>query len=261
MTRCADIERLVTAYVDGDLDDQRSSAVRGHLRTCAACAERVEDEARVRELASDLEPVEPPRDLWSAIDARLAEAEIGDSRRSSASLAVRRWVESTRRYLWPIGLGAAAVAVLLVLWLPGSGEREAVTPAESGPAGAAPAAVARTGDAPAGCAAAATHEEQVLCQMHESDGRYLAAIEDLGRAVAEERAAWTADEAARFDGALARLDRAVEIERVRLAGSVGVGGPAARDPLHAIYRKKIDLLTGAVVSGDLAMAEAGGGAP
>lgn len=260
MTRCADIERLVTAYVDGDLDDQRSSAVRGHLRTCAACAERAGDEARVRELAADLELVEPPRDLWSAIDARLAEAEIGDSRRSSASLAVRRWVESTRRNLWPIGLGAAAAAVLLVLWLPGAGERDAPSRA-SAPDSAAPAAVARSGAPPAGCAAARTHEEQVLCQMHESDGRYLAAIDDLGGAVAEERAAWTADEVARFDGALARIDRAVEIERVRLAGSVGAGGPAARDPLHAIYRKKIALLTSAVVSGDIALAEAGGGAP
>jgi anti-sigma factor RsiW len=259
MTRCADVERLVTAYVDGELDDQRSSAVRGHLRTCAACAERVEDEARVRELAADLESVEPPRDLWSAIDARLAEAEIGDSRRSSASLTVRRLVESTRRNLWPIGLGAAAVAVLLVFWLPG--EREAPSPAASAPTGAARAAVARAGAPAAGCAAAGTHEEQVLCQMHESDGRYLTAIEDLGRVAAEERAAWTADEAARFDGALAGLDRAVEIERVRLAGSVGVGGPAARDPLHAIYRKKIDLLTSAVVSGDLALASTGGGAP
>lgn len=261
MTRCADVERLVTAYVDGDLDDQRSSALRGHLRTCAACAERARDEARVRELAADLEPVEPPGHLWSAIDARLAEAEIGDSRRSSASLAVRRWAESTRRNLWPIGLGAAAVAVVLVLWLPGSGEREAAAPAASAPTRAAPASVARTESPPAGCDQAATHEEQVLCQMHESDGRYLAAIEDLGRAAAEERASWTAEEAARFDAALARLDRAAQIERVRLAGSVGAGGPAARDPLHAVYREKIDLLTGAVVGGDLALASAGGGAP
>ena len=34
---CRDIDKLCTAYVDGGLDDNRASALRGHLRTCARC--------------------------------------------------------------------------------------------------------------------------------------------------------------------------------------------------------------------------------
>src|SRR6185503_5104567 len=80
--RCADVERLVTEYVDGELDERRSSALRGHLRVCTGCAARVEDEVAVRETAGSLAPLDPPADLWAAIDTRLAEAEIADARRS-----------------------------------------------------------------------------------------------------------------------------------------------------------------------------------
>ncbi|HTE52928.1 MAG TPA: zf-HC2 domain-containing protein [Kofleriaceae bacterium] len=262
MTRCGDVDRLVTAYVDGELDDQRSSAVRGHLRVCTRCAERVEDEARVRELAADLEPIDPPQAMWRAIDARLADAEIGDSHRSTLSLTVRRWLDGARRNLLPLGVGAAAVAVLLVLLRPGGtegGDGSVRSRAALAPAGSREPVVGAGAPVGPGCAAARSHEEQVLCQMHESDKRYLDAIGELHGAIAEERATWSAADAARFDSAVARLDRAAEIERVRLAGSVGTGGPAARDPLHAIYREKIELLTSAVVTGDLAFASTPGG--
>ena len=106
------------------------------------------------------------------------------------------------------------------------------------------------------CAGAHTQDELLLCQMHGSDRRYLDAIAELTLAVAEERGSWTARDAARFDGALAELSRAAEVERVRLAGQSSGAGPASRDPLYAIYRAQIDLLSSAVVAGD----PSGGGA-
>lgn len=244
MTRCRDVERLVTAYVDGELDDRRSSAVRGHLRVCSTCAERVEDEARVRELAGEMEPIDPPQTMWQAIDARLAEEEIGDSHRSGLWLLVQRGLDGARRNRLLVGVGAAACAVLLILWLPGGGSPE--------PAVAPPARVAAQPAAPPAaqlsCGDARTHEELVQCQMRESDQRYLDAIAELNQVVAEERAEWSEGDASRFDSELAELGRAAELELVRLAGQPS--GPAGRDPLHAIYRQQIDLLTSAVVAGD-----------
>jgi hypothetical protein len=215
----------------------------------------VEDEARLRELAADLEPVDAPPSMWQAIEARLAEAEIGDSRRPAFSLFLQRALDGVRRNSLVLGVGGAAVAVLVFLVLPGGGEsierpRVAVAPVEAAGPPERPAAEP---------ACSGTHEEQLLCQMHEADRRYLDAIAELGQAVAEERAFWTAADAALFDAALAELDRAAELERVRLAGQPPTAGPAVRDPLYAIYRRQIDLLTSAVVAGDLSGAARRGG--
>jgi len=270
MTRCRDVERLATAYVDGELDDRRSSAVRGHLRMCSRCAERVEDEARVRALAADLAPIDPPQLLWQAIDARLAEAEIGDSRRSRLWLLFQAGREGVRQSGLLLAAAAAAGAVLLILWLPNrGGERRAeIGGAASRAAGAGdaiaapqPGTEASAMPATTTCdAALRTHDEQVLCQIREADRRYLDAIAELTRAAAEERPRWSAADASRFDRALAELAELAEVERVRLAGQPVVH-PAGRDPLHAIYRAQIDLLSAAVIAGDLGAGATGRGAP
>jgi hypothetical protein len=261
--KCRDTDRLVTAYVDGELDERRSSALRGHTRVCPRCADRVEDEMRVRDAAADLEPSEPPAELWQAIDARLAQAEIGDARRSRLSLWWQRVVDGTRRRALPLGLvGSAAAAAALAIWLTRS-ESDQHRSATSGPPGSDSASGSESGSAPGSgsgsgpesgaasdlgaCPGAASHDELLLCQIAEADRRYLGAIDELTSLVVEERDSWTVEQAARFDAVLAELDRAAsdELRRLALAQSAA---PADRDPLYAIYRAKIDLLSEAAVA-------------
>jgi len=248
--RCRDVDELVTVYVDGELDERRSSALRGHLRVCSGCAERVEDEARLREAAGSLEALDPPSDLWSAIDARLAEAEIADARRSRVWLWWQRALDGARRHRIAVGMAGAAAAAVLAVWIvrsgDGGGERPSASSArvaELAPElrSAAPASADR-------CDAVATHDEQILCQMHEADRRYLDAIAELDRLVSEERASWPAADAERFDAAVAELDRAAGDELKRLAVAAGAM-PSSRDPLYDIYQAKIDLLSRAAVGG------------
>jgi Putative zinc-finger len=265
MTSCRDVDRLATAYVDGELDERRSSAVRGHLRVCASCAERVEDEARVRELAAGLEPIDPPASMWQAIDARLAEAEIGDSHRPAHWFLVQRWLDAVRRNVVAVGLAATGAAIVLILWLPGGDDGESPRSASAPAAATSPAAdgneQVRPSAQPA-CAGARTHDEQVLCLTRRADQRYLEAIAELSRAVTEERASWSMDEAARFDAAIAELHQAAQVERLRLLGQPAESAPGNRDPLHSIYRAQIDLLSSVVVAGDFtAAAPSSRGAP
>jgi anti-sigma factor RsiW len=248
MMRCHDIDDLVTAYVEGELDERRSSAVRGHLRVCSTCAERVEDEARLREAAASLEPMDPPAELWSAIDARLAEAEIADARRPRVWLWWQRALDGARRHRIAFGMaGAAAAAALAVFIVRGGGGESRVggQVAELAPAVKSSAGGVASGDP---CDAVATHDEQVLCQMHDADRRYLDAIAELTGLVAEERAGWTEADSARFDAALAELDQAAGDELKRLGVAVGAN-PSSRDPLYSIYQAKIDLLSRAAVGG------------
>jgi hypothetical protein len=250
--RCADVERLVTEYVDGDLDERRSSALRGHLRVCAACAARVEDEVAVRETAGSLAPLEPPSDMWSAIDAKLAEAEIADARRSRIWLWWQRALDGVRRHPLPVGLCGAAACAVIAVWLVRGGEQSATHPhhqlAEVSPEvkPSTPSAPVESGDP---CDTVATHDEQTLCQMQAADRRYLDAIAELTQVIAEERAGWPAAQAARFDAAVAELDRAAGDELKRLAVVPPPPAVAGRDPLYSIYQKKIDLLSRAAVGG------------
>jgi len=250
--RCADVERLVTEYVDGDLDERRSSALRGHLRVCTGCAARVEDEVAVRETAGSLAPLDPPADLWAAIDTRLAEAEIADARRSRVWLWWQRALDAVRRHPLPLGLAGAAACAVLAVWLVrGAGQEKAAHPhqvAEIASPEVKPSAPAMpvTSDP---CDAVATHDEQTLCQMQAADRRYLDAITELSQVVAEERAGWPAAQAARFDAAVAELDRAAGDELKRLAVAPPPPAVAGRDPLYSIYQKKIDLLSRAAVGG------------
>ena len=70
--RCRDVLRLSTAYIDGQLDERRSSAVRGHLRTCVACESAVAQEVQIRDAAAELDPIDPPAALWRAVEEKLA---------------------------------------------------------------------------------------------------------------------------------------------------------------------------------------------
>lgn len=249
--RCRDVERLVTLYIDGDLDDRRSSALRGHLRVCDPCQVLVEDEARIRDLAGSIEQAEPPAHLWAAIDARLAEEEIADGKKSRLALWGSRVVDATRRRMIPAVVVSAAAAALLLIWISRQAENDnsdrkpqstaVVEPAEPGPSPEQLAAI----EGP--CASATTHNEQLLCQMDESDRRYLAAIEELETQLVLERGDWSDEARAEFDRTLTELEQRAEGEKRRLAASAEAPAAADRDALHAIYRQQIDLMSDAVL--------------
>lgn len=109
---CRDLAALCSAYVDGDLDDRRASAVRGHARVCQACREMLADEEQVRDAASELPAIDPPSELWAGIEARIAAEEIGDSERPRWWF----WWQNLREHALPAAV--ATVAVLAVgVWL------------------------------------------------------------------------------------------------------------------------------------------------
>jgi hypothetical protein len=244
---CADVARLVTAFVDGELDLGRGSAVRGHARTCADCAALIEAEARVRQTATELDVVDPPPSLWGRIEARLAAEETRDARRSRLWL----WWQGARTPAWT-GIVAATAAFVLALWL--VGDRRVPTEADSArrqPAAGADAAVVV---GVAGPGAGADHSERVRAEIARADERYVTVIDELRRAVADERAGWSPAQTAAIDVRLTELEAQAAQQRAAAAGS---DDPAERDDLHRTYRAEIALLQDAVLGAD----EAWGGRP
>lgn len=236
---CHDVERWSTAYVDGELDDRRASALRGHLRICDGCRARIEDESRLLAAAQELPPVDPPPALWSSIEQRIADAEIADAERSRAWL----WWAAVRARALPVAVGALAVAVVVVwLWRrPGS---PAPQTAATEPTAVTPAA----GEQPAVLSFDAARRAEAA----RAEARYSKALAELRQLAADERGTMSADEAAELDTQMRALEQQANGERARLAASRSDGAtlaPRELDRLHAAYRGQVALLEGAITGG------------
>ncbi len=107
MLSCDDVRARLDEYVDELLDGQELLAVERHLAECAGCREELRGlKALLAEAAALPEELDPPRELWPGIEARLAPR----ARVLSFAPPLRRWA-----FLAPPL--AAAAAVLLVVGL------------------------------------------------------------------------------------------------------------------------------------------------
>ncbi len=64
---CAELEILLSDYVDGTLAGERKAEVEGHLAACAACAEFARDAAGAVAFIGRVSAVEPPPELMTRI--------------------------------------------------------------------------------------------------------------------------------------------------------------------------------------------------
>jgi len=129
MKHTESIERL-SAFLDGELDDDARSAVEAHLADCAACREAEADLRRIVTAAREMPPAPPREDLWPAIAARLGDAAetLGTATPRTAKTGTAASIAGAglgnpdpawwRRRLvlsWPQALGAAAAVVAVAV--------------------------------------------------------------------------------------------------------------------------------------------------
>jgi len=201
---CRDVAAGITAYLDGELDATTSSALRGHLRTCAACRTLADDHARIAGALAALPPAEPPAALWQGVQARLAAAEAADARRSGLGLrlrgAVTAWGSRLRANVLPV-TAVAAAAVVGAVWL---ARHRASTPLEPSLAITMPAPV-EIRDAPAPPSPGEDIETALDREQARVDHLYAQTVAELLEDAVDERATWPAPRQRSFDAELARL--------------------------------------------------------
>jgi hypothetical protein len=231
---CEKIRAQLTAYLDGELDGDRGTPVRGHLRTCEACRQIATDEAALRDGLRSLPPVDPPTRMWAAIQAKLADAEVAESRRPAWRRALTRWAPLAPRF--GMLTGALAAAAVLLVW-------RAHRHAEQAPAQLAhqePAAVT----APPPTTPAAPASEDVTDDLAASQGRltdeYAQAAKELLETARDRAALWPADRQQTFYTHVAELQAAVD------AASDG-------HPRQKAYREMIRYLQRAAVREEVAL--------
>jgi len=82
--RCSKARRLISEYLDGELDSRRERSLRAHCAACADCRELLADFSAVVKEAGHLSAPAPSDAVWSKIRARL-DAEKRDVRLAAAS--------------------------------------------------------------------------------------------------------------------------------------------------------------------------------
>jgi hypothetical protein len=102
--KCEDIRERLTAYLDGDLEGTPATIVRGHLRECEACRKVSVDEAALRDGLRALPTLDPPASMWAGVQARLAAAEVAESKRPAWKRAFAKLREN-----WKIAVAGGAV--------------------------------------------------------------------------------------------------------------------------------------------------------
>lgn len=132
---CDRVEALLPDWLEGTLTSERA-AVEAHLASCLACRTLVEDLRRIVTAAASLPVVEPERDLWPEIAARLPVRETPvvslDERRlaSVRNGATTGW--RLGRWRAPLAAAAAVLVVATTLVMP-RGEQPQPGPGDVAP--------------------------------------------------------------------------------------------------------------------------------
>jgi hypothetical protein len=239
MTTCKTILPRLTAYLDGELTDERGSVVRGHLRECAACRQSARDEAGLRDRLRTLAPVDPPPSLWAGVQAQLAAAEVSDARKPRWRRALARWTPTLPRFATGGVLAAAAVAMLYwrahrpaVTELPAN--RVVVMPVPQTEAQHQEVSVPPAGDVTA----------DLIAEPARTTASYGQVIEELMKLASEARSGWSAEQNTAFDAKVAALRDAIP-------------RAAPGRPQQRAQRALIRTLQGAVVRDDVVLASGG----
>ncbi len=115
MKNCADVDAIMTAYVDGEVPAAEAQAVRAHLDGCPACRDRASAEQDVRERLRAAAPTlgeQAPAALW----ARCAAAA-----RPAPAAAAPFWARPAFRWA-PLTMAATLLLAAGVLFM--AGERQ-----------------------------------------------------------------------------------------------------------------------------------------
>jgi Putative zinc-finger len=226
--RHAEFEHLVDDYVDGALDDLRARAVRGHLRTCAACSEKVTVTESLVEAAATMPALEAPDSLWMNIAAGL---DADEERLAGRGRFFWFMHHLGRRLIF--GGGALAVAAVLVGFIYVRGEKPLAPALEAVRLAPSPEAM----------------YQEALREVERADADYQVAIGDLRAIAASERGRWAPEVRRAFDANLAVIEAAVA-RQAELARR-NPGDVVVADALAESYRKQLDFMQSAVIRGEL----------
>ncbi len=251
---CDRIRAQLTPYLDGELDGDRGTLVRGHLRGCEACRQVAAEEAALRDGLRALPSVDPPSSMWAAVQARLATAEVAESKRPAWRRALSRWRTVLPSAPRLVGGGLVVAAAITLIWWKAQPAEESqpmvlidAKPPKFGADGPK-RMTPRIAPAPVPAPMPAPAADDVTADLASEPARitatYETAVDELLGLANEARAAWSDDRKAAFDD---------KVKTLRTA----IANAAEGRPRQRAARTLIRYLEGAAIRDDIALASGG----
>jgi hypothetical protein len=112
---CDQFADQLAEYLNGDLDATTRIAMEAHASSCDECGALLADLRKIQLDAANLPELEPTRDLWSGIAARI-ETPVVELKNGVAGASVERWSGGTQQHpnrsnrVWA-GLAAAGLVI------------------------------------------------------------------------------------------------------------------------------------------------------
>jgi hypothetical protein len=218
--KCAEIQKLLNDYVDGELREYEKKEVTVHLLRCPGC--RKEEEA-LRFLSEEAlalpKSVEPARDLWPALESRI--------RRKKLLGMVTGGVPAPSKT--PVRPGLVAAAAVLILVLSIAALRHFIREPQAPPAPAAALTPAEILPA-----------RQSVTDLASAEAEYLKAVQELTallnhrkRALSPKTMSVVSQNLKTVDSAIVQIKKALEAEPDNRKFTT---------LLMATYQKEVDLL-------------------
>ena len=108
--KCQQVQRRLSAFLDGELSEKKISQIAGHLSGCPHCRQEAQSLSAAWEQVGKMQEVDPSPHFWIKLNARIAQVE---QRRFS--------LEKVRGFLDRLLVPATVVAASLVgLWIGGA---------------------------------------------------------------------------------------------------------------------------------------------
>ena len=241
---CEVVDAHLAAWLEGDLPRETRQAVGVHLGECLRCAALVRDLSAIRRDAANLPELEPSRDLWDGIAARI-ETPVYDIGASRDRGARRR--QYLRQGLIAAGLVAVTAGVTYTVTLRSVTDSgvpvAAVQPIDSGPGSMMPDTTgSRTPAAvPSGSATPVRNvAESTPATNNVTALAYDREIMQLRAVVDQRRAQLDPVTVAIVENSLTQIDRAIQDARNALARDPASG--FLTEQLNRALEKKLDVL-------------------
>ena len=246
--RCDKFRADLTGYLDGELSDDRGSAVRGHLRGCEECRRAATDEAALRDGLRALPPLDPPASLWAGVQQRLAAEEVADAERPAWRRALARWMPRAPQ----LALGGAVLAgaiILIVVKTQRTEERDRTASEIRAPMKIDPMVIAPSTHVEPPAPPVVDDDRDVTQALASAPANvtedYASTARELLPLAKEARARWSETQQHEFDARVAELDHKV------------ASAPDERARQRS-YRALIRYLQRAAIRDDVALASIGG---
>jgi|GEM_PF-6322405 len=110
MKSCGRVRKLLSSYLEKDLDQETQNEIQEHIRFCTDCFEQEKTLRKVLSLSKELPESEPSPEFIYKFRQKLD--------RERFFTPVNKKVSLTKRWVWALPVTAAAALLLLVLFMP-----------------------------------------------------------------------------------------------------------------------------------------------